>query len=49
MDLDLTEEQRMLTETVRSFVDKEMLPYELEIEQKERCHPSLGNALLKKP
>ena len=33
MDLDLTEEQRMLAETVKSFVEKELLPHELEIEK----------------
>ena len=44
MDLDLTEEQHMLTETVRSFVDKEMLPYELEIEQKAEANLLCGRA-----
>ena len=48
MDLDLTEEQHMLTETVRSFVDKEMLPYELEIEQKGEVPPELGQHITEK-
>jgi len=48
MDLDLTEEQHMLTETVRSFVDKEMLPYELEIEQKGEVPPELGQRITEK-
>ena len=45
MDLDLTEEQRMLAETVKSFVEKELLPHELEIEKNEAVPPRLGQRI----
>jgi acyl-CoA dehydrogenase len=33
MNLGLTDEQRMIVQTVRAFVDKELMPYEDEVEQ----------------
>jgi len=41
MDFGLTEEQRMLVETVRAFVDTELVPYENEVEQIDAVRPEL--------
>lgn len=42
MDLELTEEQRMLMETVRSFVERELLPHEQEVEALGAVPADLG-------
>jgi acyl-CoA dehydrogenase len=41
MDFGLTEEQRMLVDTVRAFVDAELLPYENEVEKTDEVRPAL--------
>jgi acyl-CoA dehydrogenase len=41
MDFGLTEEQRMLVDTVRAFVDAELVPYENEVEKTDRVRPEL--------
>ena len=41
MDFGLTEEQRMLVDTVRAFVDAELVPYENEVEKTDEVRPEL--------
>src|SRR5215472_5667759 len=41
MDFGLSDEQRMLVDTVRAFVDKELMPYETEVERQDRVRPEL--------
>jgi acyl-CoA dehydrogenase len=41
MDFGLTEEQRMLVDTVRAFVDAELVPYENEVERTDAVRPDL--------
>ncbi|MCW5737876.1 MAG: acyl-CoA dehydrogenase family protein [Enhydrobacter sp.] len=41
MDFALTEEQRMIVETVRRFVDEELVPYEDEVEKTNAVRPEL--------
>src|SRR3569623_3777898 len=41
MDFGLTEEQRMLVDTVRAFVDAELVPYENEVEKTDNVRPEL--------
>ena len=41
MDFALSDEQRMLVDTVRAFVDKELMPYEMEVERQDRVRPEL--------
>ena len=41
MDFALSDEQRMLVDTVRAFVDKELMPYETEVERHDRVRPEL--------
>jgi acyl-CoA dehydrogenase len=41
MDFALSDEQRMLVDTVRAFVDKELMPYETEVEREDRVRPEL--------
>jgi acyl-CoA dehydrogenase len=41
MDFGLTEEQRMLVDTVRAFVDAELVPYENEVERTDEVRPEL--------
>ncbi len=41
MDFGLTEEQRMLVDTVRAFVDAELVPYENEVEKTDAVRPEL--------
>ena len=41
MDFALSDEQRMLVDTVRAFVDKELMPYETEVERQDRVRPEL--------
>ena len=48
MDLNLTEEQQMLADAVRAFVEKELLPHELEVEQQEQVSPEIGQQITEK-
>ena len=48
MDLNLTSEQVMLVDTVRKFVERELLPLEEGIEEKGRLEPDLARALFEK-
>ena len=48
MDLSLSTEQVMLVETVRKFVEKELLPLEDGIEEKGFLEPALARALFEK-
>src|SRR5688572_29440110 len=41
MDFGLTEEQRMLVDTVRAFVEAELVPYENEVEKTDEVRPEL--------
>jgi len=41
MDFALSDEQRMLVDTVRAFVDRELMPYETEVERQDRVRPEL--------
>ncbi len=48
MDMKLTSEQKMLVESVRRFVEKELLPLEDEIEEKGYLEPKKALALFEK-
>lgn len=48
MDFALTEEQRMIIETTRSFVENELYPHEAEIEASGILRPELAHELKKK-
>ncbi|BAL27413.1 acyl-CoA dehydrogenase family protein [Azoarcus sp. KH32C] len=48
MDLNLTSEQKMLVDTVRRFVENELLPLEDEIEESGRLAPEKARALFEK-
>ncbi|WP_407280478.1 acyl-CoA dehydrogenase family protein [Aromatoleum evansii] len=48
MDLNLTSEQKMLVDTVRRFVENELLPLEDEIEETGRLAPEKAHALFEK-
>ncbi len=41
MDLDLTQEQQLIVETVRAFVEAELVPYEEEVERSDHVRPEL--------
>src|SRR5215813_5251475 len=41
MDFGLTEEQRMLVDTVRAFVEAELVPHENEVEKTDQVRPEL--------
>ena len=43
MDLELTEEQRMLADSARTFVSEELLPHENEVEKQGEVRLILGN------
>lgn len=45
MDLELTHEQRMLLDTVQAFMDKELFPYEEEVDEKGHVPPELGRQI----
>ena len=45
MDLELTVEQRAIVETTRTFVQRELVPHEDEIERSERLDPALLHRL----
>jgi acyl-CoA dehydrogenase len=48
MFLGLTEEQKMIVQTVRAFVEKELVPYEDEIERTDEVRPELRKQIIKK-
>ncbi len=45
MDFQVTDEQRMLLESVRAFLDAEIYPYEGEIDRKGEVPPELGDRI----
>jgi acyl-CoA dehydrogenase len=48
MHLGLTDEQKMIVQTVRTFVEKELVPYEDEVEQSDDVRPELRQQIIKK-
>jgi len=48
MDLGLTDEQKMIVQTVRAFVEKELVPYEDEIERTDDVRPELRKQIIRK-
>ncbi len=48
MFLDLNEEQKMIVDTVRSFVDNELIPYEDEVERDNDVRPELAQQIMDK-
>ncbi len=45
MDFNLSSEQQMIVDTVRSFVEKELYPHEAEVERKGFVPPELGQEI----
>jgi acyl-CoA dehydrogenase len=45
MDLELTEEQRLIVDTVRDFVQRELYPHEQEVERLDEVPPDLAQAV----
>ncbi len=48
MDFGLTSEQQMIVETVRAFVEKELYPYEDEVERDDAVRPELRRQIIEK-
>lgn len=48
MDFGLTDEQRMIVQTVRAFVERELLPYEEEVERLDEVRPELRRELIRR-
>ena len=48
MDLELTEEQRMLADSARAFVSEELLPHENEVEKQGEVPRDLGQQITRK-
>ena len=48
MDLELTEEQRMLVDSARAFVSEELLPHENEVEKQGEVTSDLGQQITRK-
>mgnify|MGYP004006525743 CR=1 FL=1 len=48
MDYQFTEEQNMLVESLRAFVDQELIPYENETDKAGEVSEELGNQIKKK-
>ncbi len=48
MNLGLTEEQRMIVQTVRAFVEKELMPYEDEVERTGEVRPELKQQIIQR-
>ena len=42
MNFQLTQEQEMLVDSVRSFVEKELLPYEEQVDRADEVSPELA-------
>jgi acyl-CoA dehydrogenase len=45
MEFALTDEQRMIVDVVRAFVDRELVPYEREVEETEAVRPELADQI----
>ena len=45
MDFGLTDEQRAIVDTVRQFVDRELVPYEDEVEELDEVTPELAASI----
>ena len=45
MDFALTDEQRAIVDTVRQFVDRELVPHEDEVEQLDEVTPELASSI----
>jgi acyl-CoA dehydrogenase len=45
MDLELTEEQRLVASTVRDFVERELYPHEAEVERRDKVPAELAAAI----
>jgi len=45
VDLRLTDEQRAIVDTVRTFVDRELVPYEDEVERTDEVSPELATSI----
>jgi len=48
MQFGLSDEQEMITSTVRSFVENEIYPHEAEVERTGHVPPELGDAIKQK-
>jgi acyl-CoA dehydrogenase len=48
MNLGLTAEQKLIVQTVRAFVEKELVPYEDEVEQTADVRPELRHQIIRK-
>ena len=48
MHFGLTEEQKMIVQTVRKFVEKELMPYEEEVERTDEVRPALQQQIIQK-
>ena len=48
IDFSLSEEQKLLVKMTRSFVEKEMIPYEEELEKSNHLPSELAQSLKKK-
>ena len=48
MKLELNSEQQMIVETVRSFVENELIPYEDEVEEMNAVRPELAQQIIDK-
>ena len=48
MNLELTDDQKMLVELTRAFVEKELLPYEDEVERENGVRPELARHIMDK-
>ncbi|HEX5691608.1 MAG TPA: acyl-CoA dehydrogenase family protein, partial [Roseiflexaceae bacterium] len=48
MHFGLTDEQKLIVETTRRFVDKELMPYEDEVEYADDVRPELRRQIIKK-
>ena len=45
MNFEITHEQQMLVDTVRAFTEKELYPYEQEVEQSDQIRPELAEQI----
>ncbi len=48
MNFDLSEEQNMLVETARRFVEEELYPYEMEVERSDEVRPELRRQIVER-
>ena len=49
MDFSLTNEQQMIIDTLKTFVEQELYPHEMEVEKTNQIRPELVHRLNKKP